>query len=111
MIDALDIFAFIVIAVLFLTVTAIIVALGSLPGWIARKRNHPQAAAVNIASWLGIATGGILWPLALIWAFVVPSAPNQSPSDQTAESASMQTRMESLESALRELNAGKKVQS
>jgi Protein of unknown function (DUF3302) len=111
MIDFLDIFAFVVFAVLIVTATAIVVTLGSLPGWIARQRNHPQAAAVNIASWLGMATGGILWPLALVWAFVVPSAPTQAASDQAAEKASLQARVESLETALRELNAGKQVQS
>ena len=50
----------------------IVVALGSLPGWVARKRGHPQAAAINIAGWLGLAGFGILWPLALIWAFLTP---------------------------------------
>jgi Protein of unknown function (DUF3302) len=67
--DILDIFAFVVLAVLLAVVVIIIVGLGSLPGAIARKRGHPQADAVNVASWLGIATLGVLWPLALIWAF------------------------------------------
>ena len=39
---------------------------------IAEKRGHPQAAAINVTSWLGIATLGVLWPLALIWAFMKP---------------------------------------
>jgi hypothetical protein len=26
-----------------------------------------------VASWLGIATMGLLWPLALIWAFLKPA--------------------------------------
>jgi hypothetical protein len=69
MIDVLDIIALVVIAVLLAAVVAIVVGLGSLPGAIARKRGHPQAAAVNVASWLGIATLGLLWPLAFIWAF------------------------------------------
>jgi hypothetical protein len=73
MIDALDIFAFVVFAVLLAAVVFAVVALGSLPGAIARKRGHPQAAAINVASWLGVATLGILWPLALIWAFLNPS--------------------------------------
>jgi hypothetical protein len=73
-IDFFDIFAFVVLAVLLATVVVIIVVLGSLPGWVARKRNHPQAAAVNIAGWLGLATFGILWPLALIWAFMKPAS-------------------------------------
>ena len=62
--DILDVFALFVLAVLFAAVVAIVVALGSLPGAIARKRGHRQATAVTAASWLGLATGGILWPLA-----------------------------------------------
>ncbi len=67
--DLFDVFAFGVFAVLLTTFVAIVVVLGSLPGAIAGRRGHPQAAAINVAGWLGIATLGILWPLALIWAF------------------------------------------
>lgn len=74
MIDLLDIFAFVVFAVLLGLVVIIAVTLGSLPGKIARQRGHPQAAAINVASWVGVATLGLLWPLALIWAFLKPMA-------------------------------------
>jgi hypothetical protein len=67
----------------------VVVTLGSLPGEVAKKRDHPQTAAINIASWVGIATlalgavvggtdaisfilMGILWPVALVWAFQKP---------------------------------------
>ena len=70
---ALDAFAFIVIAVILLVAVVIVVSLGKLPGQLARKSGHPQAAAVNVAGWVGVATGGLIWPLALIWAFMVPS--------------------------------------
>ena len=74
MIDAFDIFAFVVFGVLLVAAVVVVVTLGSLPGQIAHKRGHPQAAAITVASWLGVATGGILWPLALIWAFLKPAA-------------------------------------
>jgi hypothetical protein len=74
MIDIFDIFAFVVFGVLLVAVVVIVVSLGSLPGQIAQKRGHPQATAITVASWLGIATAGLLWPLALIWAFLKPSA-------------------------------------
>jgi len=48
----------------------LVVSLGQLPGQLPRKWSHPQAAAINVASWLGLRTGGLLWPLALIWAFL-----------------------------------------
>ena len=82
--DILDIFAFVVIAVLLATAVIIIVALGSLPGAIARKRGHPQAAAINVASWLGVATLGVFWPLALIWAFMKPIGAISSPDTAAA---------------------------
>ena len=69
----LDVIAFLVFAVLIAVAVVIIVFLGKLPGRLARQRGHPQAAAINVAGWLGVATLGLLWPLALIWAFITPS--------------------------------------
>src|SRR5262245_5435829 len=106
MIDIFDIMAFVVFAVLIAAAFIIIVGLGMLPGWIAERRGHPQAAAVNVASWLGLATAGLLWPLALIWAFMKPSgagsiaAPSHAePSaslDPYAELAALQARVDTL---------------
>lgn len=69
----LDAFAFVVFAVLIAVAVIIIVKLGQLPGQLARKWGHPQASAINAASWIGVATGGLLWPLAFIWAFTTPT--------------------------------------
>jgi hypothetical protein len=67
--DLFDILAFAVFAVLIAAAFIVIVGLGMLPGAIAQQRRHPQASAINVASWLGIATLGLLWPFALLWAF------------------------------------------
>ena len=72
MIDAFDYIAFAVFALLFVAALVIIVIVGKMPGQIARKRGHPQADAITAAGWLGVATGGLLWPIALIWAFLKP---------------------------------------
>jgi uncharacterized protein DUF3302 len=69
----LDAFAFLVFAILIAVAVIVIVKLGQLPGQLARRWGHPQAAAINATSWIGIATGGLLWPLAFIWAFMNPS--------------------------------------
>ena len=69
----LDAFAFLVFAILIAVAVTVIVKLGQLPGQLARKWGHPQASAINAASWIGIATGGLLWPLAFIWAFTTPT--------------------------------------
>ena len=72
MIDAFDIIAFVVFGVLIVAAVVIVVWLGQLPGRIAQKRGHPQAAAITAASWVGLATGGVLWLIAFIWAFLTP---------------------------------------
>jgi len=40
-------------AVFGVLIVAAMVVLGGLPGQVARQGNHPQAAAVNAAGWLG----------------------------------------------------------
>ncbi len=70
MIDLVTLFAWFVIALLFCVFVSLVVFLGSLPKKIALKRNHPQVDAVNAASWIGLACGGIGWPIAFVWAFL-----------------------------------------
>jgi hypothetical protein len=43
--------------------------LGSLPGDIARKRNHPQADAVTALGWVSLLFV-VFWPVAFAWAFI-----------------------------------------
>ena len=69
----LNAFALIVLTLLIATCVAAVVFLGMLPGKIAKKRHHPQAEAVNVAGWVGILAGGVLWPFALVWAFILPA--------------------------------------
>jgi len=81
-IGILDVFAFVVFAVLIIVGVIIVVSLGKLPGQLARKWGHPQASAINAMSWIGIATGGILWPIAFVWAFVKPVVGKSSVAEQ-----------------------------
>jgi hypothetical protein len=71
-IGPLDIVAFAVFALLISAGIIIVVNVGKLPGQLAHKWGHPQAAAIGAMGWIGIATGGLLWPVALIWAFTTP---------------------------------------
>ena len=79
--DVFDVMALVVFAVLLIATVIIAVSLGQLPGRIAEKRGHPQAAAINVASWLGLATLGLLWPLTLIWAFMNTPVPDHTNTD------------------------------
>jgi hypothetical protein len=43
-----------------------------LPEKIAEKRGHPQSDAIRILCLLSLVFGGLLWPLAWLWAYSKP---------------------------------------
>lgn len=69
---ALDVFALIVLCVLAASIIGGALALAAWPGRIARERGHPSADAVAVCGWWGLATMGILLPLAWVWAYTWP---------------------------------------
>lgn len=93
----MDIFALIVILVILAAAIWIVVTLGSLPGQIAREKNHPQAEAINILGWIGILTLGIGWFAAIVWAYTKPLG---------AVNAELLRRIEELETELAQLRSG-----
>ncbi len=48
-----------------------IIKIHTLPGVIAKQRNHPQAEAIEITAYLGLLVFP-LWMAALIWAYIKP---------------------------------------
>lgn len=114
----LNIFTIVVMILLVGVIGVIVAMLGMLPGKIARKRGHPQADAINVASWVGIITLGLLWPLALIWAFTRPAGwvpeattPGDTPPQRTAgtadEIARIGARLDVVEKQLARMGADK----
>ncbi len=100
----IDYFAWFVFIVIILSAVYIFVALAELPGKTARARNHPQADAINIASWLGLLlTMGVVWVIAMIWSRMVPVV-----SSGGAEIAALRARVAELES---EVNAKQREKS
>ena len=77
-----DIFAWIVLVILVVTLLGVLYLMGSLPGHVARRRNHPWAEAVAVAGWVTLIFGFALWPIALIWAYV--DVPNSREARRTA---------------------------
>jgi len=77
--DFFDFMAFVVFGIIIFLFVSVVVVIGSLPGKIAERRNHPQAKAINVASWVSLLTLGLLWPIAFVWAFteVKPTTSNQ----------------------------------
>ena len=43
-----------------------------LPEKIAHKRHHPQRDAIHVLCLLSLAFGGLLWPIAWLWAYTKP---------------------------------------
>lgn len=75
--SALDVFAWIVLGILLAVIVLVFWVMGSLPGHVARRRHHPWAEAVGVAGWITLIFGFVLWPVALIWAYVdVPARGN-----------------------------------
>jgi CBS domain containing-hemolysin-like protein len=74
--DALDTAAdWIAILVLIVVPVVVIVVfwiIHILPEKIAEKRHHPQKAAINTLCLLSLFFGGLLWPVAWIWAYTRP---------------------------------------
>ncbi len=95
----LDILTITVLIALTVLAGVVVVILGTLPGKIATRRHHPQAEAINVASWLSIITLG-LWPFVLIWAYIRPGEPS---AVATSELTSLGSRVEALEEQVRRI--------
>ena len=90
----LDIFALVVIALLIGVAIWLVVLLGSLPGNIARSRNHPQLEAITALGWVGLITAGLGWFVAMVWAYYKPNATNNDIQQQLDELRQQVNRLE-----------------
>jgi hypothetical protein len=93
----LDYFTFVVLIVLTGAGLAGAVLLASLPGMIAADRGHPQADAIRVTGWLGLLTMGLLFPIALVWAYTRPSG-SQEIVELRQEVNDFRDRLEAFES-------------
>ena len=111
MIGALDIFTFVVLALLLAVAIFLFMKLGELPGKIASRRNHPQVDAITICGWLGVLTLGLLWPIAIIWAYTRTTDQTDNissdPEVVSSDIGLLNERMDVLEKQLRDLNEDK----
>src|SRR5688572_9590797 len=76
--EALDTAADILAIVVLFFVPAVVIVLfwvvHVLPEKIAHKRHHPQTQAITTLCLLSLVFGGLLWPLAWLWAYTKPVA-------------------------------------
>jgi CBS domain containing-hemolysin-like protein len=83
-----------------------------LPEKIAEKKKHPQAKAIQTLCLLSLVFGGLLWPLAWLWAYTKPVLHKMAygtdteehhhgeEPDEAKELAALRTRVAELETKL-----------
>ena len=64
--------AWVVLIVVPIVVLAVFWLVHILPEKIAEKKQHPQAKAIQVLCLLSLVFGGMLWPLAWLWAYSKP---------------------------------------
>ena len=67
-----DIMAIVVLIIVPIVVIVVFWLVHVLPERIAEQRHHPQTGAIQTLCLLSLVFGGLLWPLAWIWAFTKP---------------------------------------
>ena len=71
---AADVLAIIVLFVVPVVAIVVFWLVHVLPERVAEKRHHPQAAAIQTLCLLSLVFGGLLWPIAWLWAYTKPVA-------------------------------------
>src|SRR5688572_9662832 len=69
-----DILAIVVLIIVPAAVIVLFWIVHVLPEKIAHKRHHPQTAGITTLCLLSLVFGGLLWPLAWLWAYTKPVA-------------------------------------
>jgi CBS domain containing-hemolysin-like protein len=67
-----DVLAIVVLCVVPIAVIVLFWLVHVLPEKIADKRHHPQKEAITTLCLLSLAFGGLLWPIAWLWAYTRP---------------------------------------
>ena len=69
---AADVLSWIVLVVVPVVGIAVFWLVHILPEKIAEQKKHPQAKAIQVLCLLSLVFGGLLWPLAWLWAYTKP---------------------------------------
>ena len=71
---AADVIAIVVLIIVPVVVIVVFWMVHVLPERFAEKRHHPQTEAITTLCLLSLVFGGLLWPIAWLWAFTKPVA-------------------------------------
>jgi len=80
-----DVVSWVVLIVAPVTVIVIFWLVHILPEKIAEQRKHPQAKAIQVLCLLSLFFGGLLWPLAWLWAYSKPVLYKMAYGEDTVE--------------------------
>jgi CBS domain containing-hemolysin-like protein len=69
---AANVLAIVVIVVVPIVAIVVFWLVHVLPEKIAHKRHHPQTEAIQVLCLLSLVFGGLLWPIAWLWAYTKP---------------------------------------
>lgn len=105
---AADIMSWIVLVLVPIVGIAVFWLVHILPEKIAEKRRHPQAPAIQCLCLLSLFFGGLLWPIAWLWAYSKPvlhklaygtdvDDSHGHPSKEETELATLRARVAELE--------------
>jgi hypothetical protein len=115
---AADIMSWVVLFVAPIIALAVFWIVHILPEKIAEQKHHPQAKAIQCLCLLSLVFGGLLWPIAWLWAYtkpvlykraygtdrIDPHAPEAElavpPDDAAAEIRALRARLAELETRL-----------
>jgi CBS domain containing-hemolysin-like protein len=113
---AADILAWIVLIVAPVVALVVFWVVHILPEKIAERRKHPQAKAIQTLCLLSLVFGGLLWPIAWLWAYSKPvlykmaygtdtAEPEHGDKDKTATAVDDSHDLQRLRARLVELEA------
>jgi CBS domain containing-hemolysin-like protein len=107
---AADVMTWVVLVVAPVVAIGVFLLIHILPEKIAEKKKHPQVQAIQTLCLLSLVFGGMLWPLAWLWAYSKPvlykMAYGKDVHDDEPGTAEGETELERLRRRVAELEGG-----
>jgi len=112
--SAAEVISWVVIIVAPLMAIALFWIVHVMPEKIAEDKGHPQAKAIQVLCLLSLVFGGLLWPLAWLWAYTKPviykmaygtdTVDHHHEDQQAPEEEPLERQIQALRDRLAELN-------
>lgn len=102
---AADILAIIVLIIVPPIVIVLFWVVHVLPEKIAHKKHHPQLAGITTLCLLSLVFGGLLWPLAWLWAYTKPVLHKAAYGTDKSDEFHEQERLAALEKGVKQNTA------